>query len=217
MKSNRKSAFTLIELLVVIAIIGILAGILIPATMKAVEMGRRSSCANNLKGIGAAVLNYANDHRGALPDGESMTDVAKDPSLTDVATALHEGGYLTELGIWHCLSDKKDAGGTAVAANKIDDFDSDKNCSYLYIAGYNLIATDEIPAQAPLAMDESNGSDKKKSAEGEKLPLDKDDNHGKDVRNVLYLDGHVQTLKGAETVEKVLDTLKNPKTLSIID
>ena len=207
MKEYRKSAFTLIELLVVIAIIGILAGILIPAALKGVEMGHRSSCANNLKGVGAAMLNYANDHRGALPDGESLTDIAKE---------LHEGAYLTELRIWHCLSDKKDSGGTAEAATKIDDFDSDENCSYLYIAGYNLLATDEIPAQAPLAMDESNGNDKKDSASG--LPsLEKDDNHGADVRNVLYLDGHVQITKGADAVNGVLDSLKEPDKLSVVD
>ena len=211
MKQNRKSAFTLIELLVVIAIIGILATILIPATMKGVEMGRRSSCANNLKGIGAAVLNYANDHRGKLPGGDSLTDVAKE---------LHEGAYLTDLALWHCLSDKKDSDGTSSTVTKIDDFDSDKNCSYLYIAGYNLLATDEIPAQAPLAMDESNQNDKKDSASD--LPdLDKDDNHGADIRNVLYLDGHVQTvkgtIKGTNGVNGVLATLKEPDKLSIID
>ena len=207
MKSNRKSAFTLIELLVVIAIIAILAGILIPTALKGVEMGHRSSCSNNLKGIGAAVLNYANEHRGALPDGDSLTDIAKE---------LHEGGYLTELRLWHCLSDKKDAGGTAEVAGSIDDFDSDKNCSYVYIAGYKLGVTDEIPAQAPLAMDESNKSDKKDSASG--LPnLAKDDNHGKAIRNVLYLDGHVQIVKGEDAVNSVLDSLKDPDKLSCVD
>lgn len=208
MKQNRKSAFTLIELLVVIAIIGILATILIPATMKGVEMGRRSSCANNLKGIGAAVLNYANDHRGKLPGGDSLTDVAKE---------LHEGAYLTDLALWHCLSDKKDSDGTSSTVTKIDDFDSDKNCSYLYIAGYNLLATDEIPAQAPLAMDESNKNDKSKDSAKRLEPLGKDDNHGADVRNVLFLDGHVQTVKGADAVNEVLDTLKEPDKLSILD
>ena len=207
MKSNRKSAFTLIELLVVIAIIAILAGILIPAALRGVEMGHRSSCSNNLKGIGAAMLNYANDHRGALPDGDSLTDIAKD---------LHSGGYLTELRVWHCLSDKKDSGGTAEAATSIDDFDSDKHCSYVYVAGYKLGVTEEIPAQAPLAMDESNKSDRKDSATG--LPnLAKDDNHGKDVRNVLYLDGHVQVVKGSDEVNSVLDSLKDPDKLSCVD
>ena len=206
MKQNRTSAFTMIELLVVIAIIGILAAILIPAALNGVEMGRRSSCANNLKGIGTAVLGYANDHRGALPEAESLTDLAKE---------LHESGYLTELRTWHCPSDTKDAGGAAAIAVKIDDFDSDKNCSYLYVSGYNLLATDEIPAQAPLAMDESNKSDK---GDASNLPsLEKDDNHGQAVRNVLYLDGHVQVLKGADAVNDVLGTLKDPDRLSVVD
>ena len=204
MKQDRTNAFTLIELLVVIAIIGILAGILIPSALKGVEMGRRSSCANNLKGIGAALLNYANDHRGNLPTGDSLTDIAKE---------LHEGDYLTDLRTWHCSSDTKDDGGTAAVAAQIDDFDSSRNCSYLYVSGYNLLATDEIPAQAPLAMDESNRNDS-----GMNLPsLEKDDNHGASVRNVLYLDGHVSLLKGDDAVNHVLDSLKNPDGLECVD
>ena len=204
MNQERKSAFTLIELLVVIAIIGILAGILIPSALKGVEMGRRSSCANNLKGIGAALLNYANDHRGNLPQGDSLTDIAKE---------LHEGDYLTDLRTWHCSSDKKDDGGTSSVAGTIDDFDSSRNCSYLYVSGYNLLATGEIPAQAPLAMDESNRSDS-----GMNLPsLEKEDNHGDSVRNVLYLDGHVSLLKGDDAVNHVLDSLKDPDKLECVD
>ena len=206
MKTDRKAAFTLIELLVVIAIIGILSAILIPATTKGIEMARRSSCANNLKGIGTALLNYANDHHGNLPEGDSLTDVAKE---------LHQGSYLTELRLWHCPSDKKDAGGIASAADKIREFNSDRNCSYVYVTGYNLVATDEIPAQAPLMLDESN---KKESSLN--LPdLTKDDNHGKTFRNVLYLDGHVVTLKGASDVNSALDPkrLKNPDDLSCVD
>lgn len=206
MTRDRKSAFTLIELLVVIAIIGILTAIIIPATTKGIEMARRSSCANNLKGIGTAMLNYANDHRGDLPDGDSLTDVAKE---------LHKGAYLTELRLWHCPSDKTDSGGLASAAGEIGDFQSDRHCSYVYVTGYNLVATDEIPAQAPLLLDESN---KKESSLN--LPdLTKDDNHGKTFRNVLYLDGHVVTLKGAADVNSAVDSkrLKDPDSLSCVD
>lgn len=204
MNRNRTSAFTLIELLVVIAIIGILAGILIPAALRGVEMARRSSCANNLKGIGTALLNYAPEHRGNLPAGDSLTDIAKE---------LHDGGYLTDLGLWHCSSDKKDDSGTAAIAAAIDEFDASRHCSYLYVSGYNLLATAEIPAQAPLAMDESNRSDG-----GMNLPsLEKDDNHGDSVRNVLYLDGHVALLKGDDAVNHVLDNLKEPEKLECVD
>lgn len=60
--SHRHRGFTLIELLVVIAIIALLAAILFPVFGRARENARRSSCQSNLKQIGLAVHQYANDY-----------------------------------------------------------------------------------------------------------------------------------------------------------
>jgi prepilin-type N-terminal cleavage/methylation domain-containing protein len=65
---SHRSSFTLIELLVVIAIIAILAALLLPALAAAKVKARQAKCSSNLHQLGLAMIMYADDYGGWLPE-----------------------------------------------------------------------------------------------------------------------------------------------------
>ncbi|MBC8136995.1 MAG: DUF1559 domain-containing protein [Fibrella sp.] len=70
MKNNNlllQRGFTLIELLVVIAIISLLAAILFPVFAQAQEKARQTSCLSNMKQLGLAFAQYAQDYDEVHP------------------------------------------------------------------------------------------------------------------------------------------------------
>jgi prepilin-type N-terminal cleavage/methylation domain-containing protein/prepilin-type processing-associated H-X9-DG protein len=76
-----RRAFTLVELLVVIAIMGILMALLLSGVNAARGSAQRSSCSNNMKQIGLAMLNFESAKK-QLPNGGEGTNFGSVPPAT---------------------------------------------------------------------------------------------------------------------------------------
>ena len=77
---SARRGFTLVELLVVIAIIGILIGMLLPAVQQVREAARRTECANQMRQLSLAILNFESS-RSRFPPGWTSEDSSDDGLL----------------------------------------------------------------------------------------------------------------------------------------
>jgi prepilin-type N-terminal cleavage/methylation domain-containing protein/prepilin-type processing-associated H-X9-DG protein len=96
-RAGKTTGFTLIELLVVIAVIAILAAILFPVFARARENARRSACQSNLKQIGLAIAQYAQDYDERYPPAYAAT-YASPPSCSAFTAPDRTPWFNTSLG-----------------------------------------------------------------------------------------------------------------------
>jgi prepilin-type N-terminal cleavage/methylation domain-containing protein/prepilin-type processing-associated H-X9-DG protein len=85
----RKRGFTLVEMLIALTIIVLLVATLLPVIGRAREAGRRTSCLSNLRQLGTAFSQYANDAGRRYPRAGVYT-----------AFAGHNAGWAPGNGHW---------------------------------------------------------------------------------------------------------------------
>ena len=76
---NRQKGFTLIELLIVVAIIGIIAALLIPNFLDALQKAKQKRTVADMRNTGTAMFSWLTDQLGAAAAGAAVTQVV----LTD--------------------------------------------------------------------------------------------------------------------------------------
>jgi general secretion pathway protein G len=99
---NREEGFTLIELLIVVAIIGILASMLIPNLLDALQKTKQKRSMADARIVGTAMMSWITDRSQAMAAGAALTDVdmADYPTITvDDLTAQLVPQYLQNVPV----------------------------------------------------------------------------------------------------------------------
>ena len=111
---RRRPAFTIVELLVVIAIIALMAGLLAPNVQIGILKAQSTQCAEQLHGIGAAVLSYATDNNDYLPEINQMAPIsppAYPSSVPGIVGVL--GSYGVTTNTIQCPTDMTQGAGSS--------------------------------------------------------------------------------------------------------
>jgi type II secretion system protein G len=72
---NRQKGFTLIELLIVVAIIGIIAALLIPNFLDALQKAKQKRTVADIRNTGTSMFSWLTDQVGAAAAGAAATDI----------------------------------------------------------------------------------------------------------------------------------------------
>ena len=185
-------AFTLIELLTVIAIISVLAALLIGSVSRMVDAGRRVKCAQNLASLGKGFTAYMGENEMSLPPKPLTGEGAQDWMVKlDQYVPYSSNVYICPCHTTNLVASTINTNMvTSYAINTyMRDYPSQfpmfrPKISPLFIPN---------PSKVGLLVDGTSGW--LKESQPERLSF-----VHRGTANVLFLDGHVQTMRKPELV-----------------
>jgi prepilin-type N-terminal cleavage/methylation domain-containing protein/prepilin-type processing-associated H-X9-DG protein len=181
----KNRAFTLIELLVVISIIVILAALAVPALTGAIDKGKYTNEASNMRNLGVGTIAYANDNADEyfLPDGTGDTAW---PNLL-------KNRYVPDMKVFLSPFDKRKTGTAPFPVS------FGVNSMILSPSGTNNSSKFTYPSELILMAPATTDHDKKLfvanlSTSNATISKDSNGTTGKKRINILYADAHVGSL-----------------------
>ncbi|HMP91206.1 MAG TPA: hypothetical protein PJ991_13480 [Kiritimatiellia bacterium] len=216
-----KQAFSLPELLVVVFCISLALLLMVPLSADLTVNAGLTGCRSHMRQIGMIFHTYARDRE----DGEFPLWRARSPGslnnqyfFANTVRHLATNDYTNDTRIWICPSDEFDGPFNNIPVQPAESFfslSSAGNLSYVFMAGHRLNGT-ENPSTAFVLADESNQGENGALTPGNMPPLSENDNHGANIRNVLYLDLHVAQVNGP-AVNAIFDGFANSQFLQAVD
>lgn len=214
MTIKKNHAFTLLELLVVVTIIGILAAIALPSFRTAQESSKTMKCANNLRQIGAGMTLFADDHNNNYPESGAVIPWNSTVATTGQQSWMQQlGPYLgnpadpkqnpTTPSVFTCPS----ASQLPNQATRYYSYFNGAHAALAYAqqagATVSVAAVKRSlvahPAEQILSGDitdwPSTGVNDADKDDYTQCPIDKQSGYHNGDINLLFADGHVETVK----------------------
>jgi prepilin-type N-terminal cleavage/methylation domain-containing protein/prepilin-type processing-associated H-X9-DG protein len=148
-RGRRVTGFTLVELLVVIGIIAVLVAVLLPALNRSREMARRLACSSNVRQLCQAMIMYAAENKGVLPD-TGNGDGSFSGYATPVNTTMRFDLYYMHPGAREMYSRKFKMGRNVFYCPSNPDRNEDQLWDGSSFNGYSIIGYLMIGGRYPL-------------------------------------------------------------------